>query len=73
LRAANTPRLALLPKNPRAQCFRELQEFFAPMAAFPLQLTLKSVLVDEEIMTTPGHRRNLLLANSQVEEGAGQN
>jgi hypothetical protein len=28
---------------------------FPPMAAFPLQLTLNGVLVDEEIMTTPGH------------------
>jgi hypothetical protein len=28
---------------------------FPPMAAFPLQLTLNSVPVDEEIMTTPGH------------------
>jgi hypothetical protein len=45
---------------------REHQELFAPMAAFPLQLTLNSVLVDEEIMTTPSRRCNLLLANRQV-------
>jgi hypothetical protein len=36
------------------------------MAAFPLQLTLNSVLVNEEIMTTPGHSSNLLPANSQA-------
>ena len=31
------------------------------MAAFSLQLTLNSVLVDEEIMTALGHSSNLLL------------
>jgi hypothetical protein len=36
------------------------------MAAFPLQLRLKRPFVDERIMTTPGNRCNLLLANSQV-------
>jgi hypothetical protein len=51
------------------RCLHELQELFAPMAAFPLQLTLNSVLADEEIMTTPGHSSNLLLANSQVRRG----
>jgi hypothetical protein len=43
------------PRVRRRRCLRELQELFAPMAAFPLQLTLNSVLVHEEIMTTPGH------------------
>jgi hypothetical protein len=47
---------SVVPRYVRCRrCLRELQELFAPMAAFPLQLTLNSVLVDEEIMTMPGH------------------
>jgi hypothetical protein len=60
---------AVPPRVRCRRCLRELQELFAPMAAFPLQLTLNSVLVDEEIMTTPCHSSNLLLANSQVRRG----
>ena len=58
---------SVVPRRVRCRrCLRELQELLAPMAAFSLQLTLNSVLVDEEIMTTPSHRCNLLLANRQV-------
>jgi hypothetical protein len=58
---------SVVPRYVRCRrCLRELQELFAPMAAFPLQLTLNSVLVNEEIMTTPGHSSNLLPANSQA-------
>jgi hypothetical protein len=48
----------LILTGQRRRRLRELQEFFAPMAAFPLQLTPKRLLVDEEIMTTPGHLEN---------------
>ena len=60
---------AVPPRVRRRRRLRELQELFVPMAAFSLQLTLNSVLVNEEIMTTPGHSSNLLLANSQAHRG----
>jgi hypothetical protein len=49
------------PPARRRRGLGKLQDVFAPAAAFPLQLMLKSLLLDKEIMSGPNHQIYLLI------------